>query len=330
MIDLNAAVGRSRLLGQMRRFFDDRGYLEVDTPTLSPDLIPEPTIENFSSMFINEFMGSKEMYLVPSPEVYMKRLIAAGSGSIYQFSHCFRNCEQIGHQHNPEFTMLEYYTVGADEQDSIAITEELFAKTALPGCPDHVLPPFRSMTVNEACKTYAGVDLDAAQDQRKLREQALRLGLSVPEHPESWEDTFNRIFLTFVEPNLPQDKPLVLQQYPAQIDCLATKVPGRPYRRRWELYAGGIELANCYDEQRDSSTVRAYYQQEYAHLVENREKTGTVIPDVDDCFADIFDGSFPQCSGVAMGMDRMLMLQLGKKSIGGVILFPFPDKMSDR
>lgn len=330
MRDMTSSTERSRLFSNMRRYFDEHDYIEVDTPLLSPDLIPEPTIENFATTFTNEFIGSRELYLIPSPEVYMKRLIAEGSGSIYQFCHCFRNSEQLGRHHNPEFTMLEYYTVDADDQDSIAITEDLVANTALPGCPEHLLPPFRKMTVAEACKIYAGVDLDKNQEQRKLREAALKLGLHVPEEPESWEETFNRIFLTFVEPALPQDRPLVLQEYPAQIDCLAKKIPGRPYGQRWEMYAGGVEVANCYNEERDASVIREYYRKEYAALVAHRSVTGTVIPDIDLSFADCFESHFPPCSGVAMGMDRMLMLQMGKTSIEGVILFPFSDMMADR
>ena len=101
------AQSRSRLYKGIRNFFDDRDYTEVDTPSLAPSLIPEPTIENFASTFSSPFMGSKELYLIPSPEVFMKKLIANGIGSIYEFSHCFRNSEQIGRQHNIEFSMLE-------------------------------------------------------------------------------------------------------------------------------------------------------------------------------------------------------------------------------
>jgi lysyl-tRNA synthetase class 2 len=313
------AVARSRLYRSIRSFLDDRDYTEVDTPTLSADLIPEPTIENFATRFENEFVGSRELYLIPSPEVFMKRLIAGGMGSIYQFSHCFRNSEQIGRHHNPEFSMLEYYTVDADEQDSIKITEQMLASCSLPGCPDHLLPPFSRMTVSEAMWTYAGVDLDKCQNQRALAREAVRLGLSLGSGPESWEETFNRIFLTFVEPNLPQDKPLVLDRYPAQIDCLARREGN--FRRRWELYAGGVEIANCYDEERDPETIRAYYRTEYARLVQQRSQRQSVIPDIDLEFASVF-GSFPRCSGVAMGMDRLLMLQTGKTDLEGVILFP--------
>jgi lysyl-tRNA synthetase class 2 len=266
------------------------------------------------------------MYLIPSPEVFMKKLIAAGFGSIYQFSHCFRNSEQLGRTHNPEFSMLEYYTVGANEQDSIEITEELLAKTSLPNCPAHLLPPFNRLTVEEAMWRYAQVDLEKNQTQSKLALEATRLGLHIGSERESWEDTFNRIFLTFVEPNLPQDKPLVLDRYPQQIECLAKREGN--YRKRWEMYAGGVEIANCYDEERNPETIAAYYRKEYAKLVQQRAVKQSVIPDIDPSFAALFT-NFPQCSGVALGMDRLLMLQLGKTSLEGVILFPLSGMLSN-
>ncbi|MDT4761915.1 amino acid--tRNA ligase-related protein [Sphaerochaeta sp. PS] len=315
-----AAMFRSQLNRTIRSFFDQKGYLEVETPSLSPDLIPEPTIENFGTRFENEFLDSRELYLIPSPEIYMKKLIAQGFGSIYQIGHCFRNSEQIGRHHNPEFSMLEYYSVGMDEQDSVALTEELFASLVPKDGPDHLKPPFDRLTVTEAMWQFAKVDLDKHQSQRSLAQEARRLNLQVPDEPESWEDTFNRIFLTLVEPNLPQKKPLVLDRYPAQIDCLA-KRDGN-YRKRWEMYAGGVEIANCYDEERDPEKVRSYYRKQYASLVQERANKESVIPDADPDFADIFT-TFPQCSGVAMGLDRLQMLLMGESSLEGVILFPF-------
>ncbi len=303
----------------IRTFFDGRDYTEVDTPILSTSLIPESTIENFATRFQNPFLPSTELYLVPSPEIFMKQLIAQGWGSIYQISHCFRNSEQLGHIHNPEFSMLEYYTVGADEQDSIKITEELFSSLLTKDSPDYLRPPFARLSVAEAMKTYADVDLDKHQKQSSLASEARRLGLTVPDEPESWEETFNRIFLTFVEPNLPQDRPLVLQRYPKQIECLA-KQEGA-YRRRWELYVKGVEVANCYDEDRNLQTIQTYYRDEYARLVQKREESGSVIPDIDPQLAAVFS-AMPACSGVALGLDRMQMLLMGKTDLQGVILFP--------
>lgn len=321
-----AAQFRSALYRQIRLFFDGRNYTEVDTPILSPTLIPESTIENFSTRFENPFLPSTDLYLVPSPEIYMKQLIAKGFGSIYQISHCFRNSEQLGHIHNPEFSMLEYYTVGADEQDSIGITEQLFASLLTESSESYLRPPFARLSVAEAMQRYAGVDLDKHQKQATLAMEARRLGLTVPDEPESWEETFNRIFLTFVEPNLPQERPLVLQRYPKQIECLA-KAEGS-YRKRWELYVKGVEVANCYDEDRNQATIEAYYRDEYARLVQKRGESSSVIPDIDSSLAEVF-ASMPPCSGVAIGLDRLQMLLMGKTSLQGVILFPLSDKLTD-
>lgn len=309
----------------IRTWLNEREYLEVSTPTLSPDLIPEPTIQNFSSRLISEFLGERELYLIPSPEIHMKKIIGEIRRSIYQFSRCFRNSEQVGSLHNPEFTMLEYYTVDCDDESSIAITEELIGTTALPGCPKELLPPFRRMTVNEACTTYGNFDLDHLQDVGKLREKARSLGFSIEDRTESWEATFNRLFLNLVEPRLPQECPLVLCEYPMQIECLAKRKTGTFYRRRWELYAMGVEIANCYDEETDVQVIKDYYRRHYAMLASQRAPLHQVIPDVDEHFADYFGSSYPQCSGVALGFDRLLMLELGLDNLGGVILFPLSD-----
>ncbi len=319
-VDKETIKARSQLYSAIRSFFDKRDYLEVETPTLSPDLIPEATIDNFGTTFINEFEGSRELYMIPSPEVFMKRLIASGSGSIYQISKCFRNCEQIGDIHNPEFSMLEYYTVDFDEMDSIKLTEEFLKETALPNSPQSVLKPFEILSVHDAVAKYAnGTDLDQLQNPKDLRNQAEKLGLLIP-GPESWDDTFNRIFINFVEPNLPKDHPVCLIDYPKQIECLAEQKGN--YRRRWELYINGIEVANCYLEERNVQTVNDYYRKEYQKLTDNRYNTGKVIPDIDISFADIF-ATFPKCSGVAMGLDRLLMVETGKKNINDVLTFPF-------
>lgn len=314
------AKKRNKLYQSIRTFFDKRGYLEVETPTLSPNLIPEATIDNFATTFINEFQGSCELYMIPSPEIFMKKLIAQGSGSIYQISKCFRNCEQIGEIHNPEFSMLEYYTVDYDEKDSILLTEKFLKETALEGCPKNVLDSFEILSVREAVKKYAnGIDLDELQNSKILREQAEKLGLLIP-GPESWDDTFNRIFINFVEPNLPTNHPVCLIDYPKQIECLAEQKGN--YRRRWELYINGIEIANCYLEERNVQAIKDYYSKEYQKLLSTRADNGKVIPDVDNTFANIFK-TFPKCSGVAIGLDRLLMVETEITNINEALLFPF-------
>ncbi len=322
-MDLKAARERSLLYRGIREYFNARGYLEVDTPTLSPDLIPEATIDNFGTLFLNEFSGSREMYMIPSPEIFIKKLLAQGSGSVFEISKCFRNCEQLGRTHNPEFTMLEYYTVGFDEKDSIALTQDMIRKTALDNCPKEVLQDFEILSVHDATLRYAKVDIDELQNPRDLRKAAEGLGLPIP-GPEPWDDTFNRIFINFVETALPTDHPVCLTDYPKQIECLA-EANGN-YRRRWELYICGIEVANCYLEERDAEIARDYYRREYQKLLSLRSDNGKTIPDVDDSFCDVLS-AMPKCSGVAIGLDRLLILETGRKDIDEVLLFPFSEML---
>jgi Truncated, possibly inactive, lysyl-tRNA synthetase (class II) len=325
MFNFEYQKARSRLYNSIRNFFDERDYLEVFTPSLSPTLIPEPTIKNFSSRFENEFVGSRDFYLIPSPEIFMKELLASGSPSIYQLSTCFRNSEQLGEVHNPEFTMLEYYTLGFDEKDSIALTEELISAVAFENTPSSSLPPFEKLSVAEATMKYSGVDLDKVQEYPKLRAAAEKLGLYVPE-AESWDDTFNRIFVGFVEPGLTKEHPVLLYDYPEQIDCLAGKIEGRPYRKRWEAYIGGIETANCYSEETDKKVTATYYEKEYGRLLRERKGTNDVIPSVSSAFPKL---DIPVSSGVAIGVDRLLAALLGLGSIEPLLLFPFAKLMGE-
>ena len=324
MYDFAAARKRSELLMNIRSYFIGKGYLEVSTPTLSPYLIPEPTIKAFGTRFINEFEGSRDLYLIPSPEIFMKKLLAAGSGSIFEISQCFRNSEQLGDVHNPEFTMLEYYTVGADDTDSIGITIEMLEKTKLCGVdPGWLEEKPLIITMHEAMMKYAGVDMDKAEDIGYLRAEAKRLGLE-PGDDESWDDTFNRIFLTYTEPSLPKDREVYLTEYPDRIACLAKHSDGRPTKKRWEMYISGIEIANCYDEETDKEATEEYFSSEYAAMVKERTGTEDVIPPADPSFPSL---SIPQSSGGAMGLDRLLAVHLGLNCIEPLLLFPLSDML---
>lgn len=317
-MDVKILAKRSNIITKIRSYFQTIKYLEVETPILSPKLIPESTIEVFETTFSSDFHGERQFYLIPSPEVFMKKLINLGSGNIFQITKSFRNSEQIGKDHNPEFTMLEWYTMGADYLDSIKTTEDLFLSIMGKDTPNWFKPPFRQKSINEVFKEYTSIDLLECQSKTILMNEALKLGLN-PVNTDSWEDIFNRIFLSFIEPELPKDKPIVLYNYPRQILCLAKELKGTPWRERWELYVNGIELANCYTEETDSKKVKAIFETEYS-----KKAAARVIPDIDDKYNQIFDNDFPECSGVALGVDRLVMLLTGSASIEGVILFPFP------
>jgi len=319
-VDIELLRERAAIIRDARSFFDARGYLELDTPLLSPDLIPESCLEVFETHRVMPGGATKPYWLVPSPEVWMKKAIARHGASVYQVCKCFRNGESSGFLHSPEFTMLEYYTVGAGYMDSLALTEELFAflsKGRGEHCP---APPFERLTVAEAFAMHAGFDLfEAAGREGGLEDEAIRLGLE----PRSGEDgavLFDLIFIHAVEPELRRGRPVALLDYPAFVPCLARPGAGGRTVERWELYHGGIELANCFSEETDAERVRLFFESEAAA----KEERALVRHRVDRLYWRNFAGSrpFPRCSGVAMGLDRLVMALLGKQAIDAVLPFP--------
>ena len=315
-MDIEMLRFRSRVVSALREFFLERDYLELDTPALSPAPLPESCLEVFPTRFEHPFLGGLDLWLLPSPEVWMKQFIARYRHSVFQLCKSWRNAESIGRIHNPEFTMLEYYGVGNDATASIKLTEELFTACAGPETPTQCRPPFRVMTMQEAFVDLAGIDLEALVEDEALAAAVRAKGLPVPAG-QSWEDTYNQAFVNWVEPALPQDKPVVLRYYPARVECLAADIPGTPWKDRWELYSGGVELANCYTELADSAAVLANMRKEAA-----RKQRQRFPHRVDYDYAKLFD-DFPLCSGVAMGFERFLLALSGKKHLKDLLLYPF-------
>jgi elongation factor P--(R)-beta-lysine ligase len=310
----------ARFIDAIRAFFSARGYAYVDTPTLAPFLIPEPAIEVFATELHSLRGESMPLWLIPSPELWMKRLLAGGSGNIFQLSRSFRNGDFESPLHNPEFTLLEWYTLEAGYMDAIPLTEELFAHLlplAAPGVDRKRLEPrFLRMSMEEAFRDVAGIDLAACPDARSMREAGLAKGAAMPESP-TWEEAFHIAFLTLVEPRLPKDRPLVLFDFPALVPTTARRKPGTSWAERWELYVDGIEIVNCYTEETDAERLRGLIAEEA-----ERKKGSRVQHRIDEGLARVFPPGFPRCSGAALGVDRMEMAFTGEQSLQGVILFP--------
>jgi lysyl-tRNA synthetase class 2 len=250
----------------------------------------------------------------------MKKLIASHRQSLYQICKCFRNGESSGRFHSPEFTMLEYYTMGANYLDSLALTEELFASFRSP----FLSAPFVRITMEEAFARWAGFDLYKAAAEGSMETEARRLGLDPPPGLDT-AALYDLIFIHAVEPNLPRDRPTALTDYPAFVPCLAQKNRDGKTVERWELYVRGIELANCYSEETDAEKVRRFFETESAE----KEKSALVKHRVDQDYWKNFlprrtvdEQGFPQCSGVAMGLDRLIMVLTGRSTIDGVLPFP--------
>ncbi|MCX7038024.1 MAG: elongation factor P--(R)-beta-lysine ligase [Spirochaetes bacterium] len=315
----------ARFSRAIRENFSNSGYVEVETPVLSPFLIPEPAIEVFRTELLGSRGRGRDLYLAPSPELGMKRLIARGSGSIFQISRSFRNGDFASPLHNPEFRLLEYYTVGGTYLDSIAVTESLFSHlldAAGPAAsPEGLAPPFLRLTMEEAFRRFAGIELASCQDPPSMINAARAKGLAI-EHDATWEQAFHIVFLTLVEPSLPREKPLVLMDYPALVPTTARRKPGTPWAERWELYIQGVEVANCYTEETDLAALERLFSEEA------ERKRGCRVPhETDREIPRLIAAGPSRCSGVALGVDRLEMLFFGEHDLGGVIIFPLSSRI---
>lgn len=336
---LEAQRLRSRLFAETRAFLSAAGYLEVDVPVLAPTLIPEGHLEVFETAFLHPYVDPPRrspLYLTPSPEVYLKRLLAAGWPSLFAISRAFRNAEAVGPQHNPEFTMLEFYTRRARAEDSIplmaglldhllrSLEDELEAYRArrrrrplpelLRGGAERLAA--ERAGVDELMRRHAGLPAGWAESMERLQAAARGVGV-LPSEAESFESLFNRIFVHFVEPALPREGLCFVTDYPAAVPTLARDVEERPWSERWELYLCGLEVANCYTEETRPDRVAAFFHTEHA------KKQSSLVPHPSDpAYPDLFGESSEPLSGVAVGMDRLLMAVLGAKEIKEVMVFP--------
>jgi lysyl-tRNA synthetase class 2 len=320
-MDIDALRFRARALGCIRGFFAERGYLEVDTPLLAPSLIPEASLEVFA------VHGRPEpLYLIPSPELWMKRLLCAGSGSLFQLCRAFRSGEPRSPLHLSEFTMLEWYTVGSDYRANIGTQEELWARLlaelrlpearALGGTEVDLRPPFPRISVAEAFREHLGLPLGETERREDLVREVEARGLTATA-ADSWADLFHKLYLFGVEPRLPRNRPVFVTDYPAAVPTLARTPVGSPWAERWELYVAGVEVANCYTEETDAARVRAFFRSQ-----EEVKRSSAQPHPVDWELAELIGRSLPPCSGVALGVDRLLALLLGRPSPAEVTPFP--------
>lgn len=231
----------------------------------------------------------------------------------------FRNAESLGDQHNPEFTMLEYYTVDADSADSLLITTDLLRELGETREP-------LVISMAECWHRWTGIDLAATIPQEGpsaelLHEAMIQRGLTFrpPEELDeySWEDLFHMVFLSHIEPHVPRDVPVFITQYPSAIPTLAQNIPNTPWADRWELYLDGMEVANCYGEETDPTRIQMFFT-EQQNLKRQLQR---VIPPMDTTFLQP-PSVLPRCSGVALGVERLGMYFFEEKTINRVISFP--------
>jgi lysyl-tRNA synthetase class 2 len=295
---------RAALLRKLRDFFHERGFVEVETPIVAREIIPELNIEPLRL--------EDGYFLQASPELHMKRLLAAGAHAIFQVTRSFRANER-GQLHNPEFTIVEWYRAGDDMAAGIDLLDAL-TQTLLG------TPPAARITYAETFERTIGVSPHAASLD-ELAAAARRLELAVPGGTINSDEWLNFLLATRVEPQLGHQRPEIVCCYPATQASLARIVRsplGYDVAERFELYYRGIELANGFHELTDAAELRQRFQR----VNQVRIAKGSRPLPLPDRLLAAMEHGLPACTGVALGFDRLVMLATGAKSIDEVIAFP--------
>lgn len=303
---------RAKIINEIRHFFADRGVLEVETPTMSQATVTDVHLRAFETQFTGP--GAAQgitLYLMTSPEYHMKRLLAAGSGPIYQMGRSYRN-EEAGRYHNPEFTMLEWYRPHYDMYRLINEVDDLLQQTL--ECESA-----ESLSYQQAFLRYLDIDpLTAEKD--KLREVAAKLDVSnIADTEEDRDIILQLLFMVGVEPHIGLEKPTFIYHFPASQASLA-EISSEDHRvaERFEVYYKGVELANGFRELTDATEQRQRFERD------NRKRASMGLPEqpIDENLLAALEHGFPECAGVALGIDRLIMLALGAERISDVIAFP--------
>lgn len=306
---------RSKYLRSIRELFWSWGFLEVDTPLIVARPGQEPFLDPFETRVEDAAGRAYPGYLITSPEYAMKKLLAKAAlgeasefAKIFQLGKVFRNNEDFGGTHNPEFAMIEWYRLGADYNDLMTDVENLVRALAgrdeidYQGVKINLAQPFRRITIVEAFKEFAG------------RDDALELAAD--------ESEFFKVMLNEVEPkfrDLPY--PIFLTEYPASMAALARKKESDPrVAERFECYVAGIELANAFSELTDAVEQRARFQEERM----TRAQLGKVPFELDEEFLQLLP-HIPKAAGISVGVDRLVMLLEDKRDINDVIFWPMRD-----
>ena len=324
---------RGRILGAVRSFFAERGFIEVDTPALqvSPGL--EPHLQAFATELRDPRDGRvAPRYLHTSPEFAMKKLLAAGLPRIWQLAHVFRNGERSA-THHPEFSMLEWYSAGSSYRDLMEECAALVracqeaasaASMTWRGQASDAKREWQRITVAEAFRERCGIDLLATAPD-PLRPDFGRLataasGIGIRPHPgDDWEALFFRIFLDRIEPSLGFGVPTILYDYPISMAALSRRHPDDPrLAERFEVYVCGLELANAFGELTDPIEQRARFLADQAR---KQALYGHTYP-IDEDFLAALEAGLPPCAGIALGFDRLVMLATGADDIEEVLWAP--------
>lgn len=327
---------RARILRALHEFFFAQNFLAVETPALQTSPGLEPHLMAFATDWQGPTGERQKFYLHTSPEFAMKKLLVGGFEKIYQVAHCYRNRES-SRTHHPEFSMLEWYRRGSDYRDimndceallrACASAAKLAGGSGLCTWQGVTADPARNwerLTVAEAFKRHTDLDILATIDNplaptpARLAAEAKRIGVAVAEG-DRWDDIFFRIFLERIEAKLGCGQPTILYDYPISMAALSRPKPGMPHlAERFEVYICGLELANAFSELTDVKLQRARFSAD----MDLKEKLYGERYPIDPEFLNALEMGLPECAGIALGVDRLVMLLTGAPDIASVLWAP--------
>jgi lysyl-tRNA synthetase class 2 len=304
--DITTLKHRAEIVEKIRHFFRERYVIEVETPVLSKHTVTDVHLHSLSTIYPD---NKEKYYFQTSPEYHMKRLLAAGSGSIFQICKSFR-VDESGRLHNPEFTMLEWYRINFDHHQLMDEIAQLLNVILL-------VETVERYTYQQIFQDYLQCDplMASVDDLKDLRKQ---YSLNTPELGDDKDAWLMLLFSHLIEPQL--QKPTFIYDFPASQAALA-KLNKRDKRvaDRFELYIDGMEIANGFNELSNVREQRSRFKQDQ----KKRKSMGYEAIEIDERFLSALSEGFPSCSGVALGVDRLVMLALKKNHINEVITFPF-------
>ncbi len=324
-------MGRARITAALRQFFAARDFVEVETNTLATSPGNETHLHAFGTELVTTSGDGRRLYLRTSPEFALKKLLAAGEPRIVEFARAFRNRER-GPLHHPEFTLVEWYRAGDPYEvlmDDCAAILALAARVtgaarfAYRGTSVDPFAPPERLTVVEAFTRHAGIDLNALlppEEPARFAAAARAAGIRVADD-DTWGDIFSRVLVERVEPRLGSERATILCEYPAVQSPLARPTVADPrLAERFELYACGVELANAFGELTDPVVQRLRLEEQMA---EKARIYGERYPIDEDFLAAL--KVMPQACGIALGLDRLVMLATGATRIDQVVWTPLPE-----
>jgi lysyl-tRNA synthetase, class II len=306
---------RARVITEARRYLDEEGFVEVETPVLQPLYgggLARPFVTHYN-------LFDRDFYLRIATELYLKRLIVGGLEKVYELGKDFRN-EGISFKHNPEFTMIEWYEAYADYESTAARLETLVARAASAAGYDGELdftPPWRRVSFVGAIEEATGIDVGAVRDRDALEVAIGERGLDMPTAGLTWPALVDDLLTKHVEPELQQ--PTIVMDYPVELSPFAKAHRSQPgLVERFEAYVGGMEIANAFSELNDPDVQRERFEAQARFAAEGAEETQPF----DEAFLQALEHGMPPTGGIGIGIDRLVMALTGRRSIREVVLFP--------